>query len=133
GLGLRLLDHASSSARDAKTEPALSWKCRWTGIPSRFSQRWTVLTSRLRCAAMSFHESSRSSGGFPGGGAAESGLEGSATLASGWRQDEERSRGNSNARSYLRQCGCCVRIGNERSMSETSRRPRTREILESGG
>lgn len=92
GLWLRLLDHASSSARDAKTEPSLSWICRWTGIPSRFSQRWTVLTSRLRCAAMSFHESSRSSGGFPREGAAESGLGGSATLASGWRQDWERSK-----------------------------------------
>ena len=31
-------------------------------MPSRFSQRWTVVTSRLRCAAISFHESRRSSG-----------------------------------------------------------------------
>ena len=31
-------------------------------MPSRFSQRWTVVTSRLRYAAISFHESSRSSG-----------------------------------------------------------------------
>ncbi len=30
----------------------------------------------------------------------------------------------------LRQCGCCVRIPNERSMSEPGRRPRIREILE---
>jgi hypothetical protein len=29
--------------------------------------------------------------------------------------------------------GCCVRIPNERSMSEPSKRPRKREILESGG
>jgi hypothetical protein len=31
-------------------------------MPSRFSQRWTVLTSRFRYAAMSFQESSRSEG-----------------------------------------------------------------------
>jgi hypothetical protein len=29
-------------------------------MPSRFSQRWTVLTSRLRKAAISFQESRRS-------------------------------------------------------------------------
>src|SRR5262245_20704335 len=34
------------------------------GIPSRFSHRWTVVTSRLKCPAISFHEFSRSSGGW---------------------------------------------------------------------
>jgi hypothetical protein len=44
---------------------------------------------------MSFHESSRSSAGFPRDGAAESGLGASATLASGWRQGGEGSKPDS--------------------------------------
>ena len=44
------------------------------GIASRFSQRWTVVTSRLRYDAISFHESRRSSGGLSGGGTLLDGL-----------------------------------------------------------
>src|SRR5881275_80785 len=35
---------------------------------SRFSHRWTVVTSRFRYAAISFHESRRSPRGVAGGG-----------------------------------------------------------------
>ena len=65
--GFRLRVQASNSEREAETEPILSWRWRWTGIPSRFSQRWTVVTSRLRYAAISFQESSRSSRGLSDG------------------------------------------------------------------
>ena len=69
-------DHASSSERNAYTDPSLSCRWRCTGICSRFSHRCTVLTSRRRCVAMSFHESNRSSGpggsGRPGDGEAGS-------------------------------------------------------------
>jgi hypothetical protein len=57
----RLRAHASRSALNAYTDPIFWWTCRWTGMPSRFSQRCTVVTSRLKYAAISFHESSRSS------------------------------------------------------------------------
>src|SRR5215208_1179044 len=54
---LRVRAQASNSALDAYTDPILSWWCRRTGIASRFSQRWTVVTSRFRYAAISFHDS----------------------------------------------------------------------------
>lgn len=44
----RLFVHASSSDRKAYTDPILSCRCLCTGIPSRRSHRWTVVTSRLR-------------------------------------------------------------------------------------
>src|SRR5271170_8274829 len=62
--GLRLWRQASSSEVNAYTELRLSCTWRCTGIASYFSQRWTVVTSRPRYAAISFHESSWSSGGF---------------------------------------------------------------------
>src|SRR5882724_9452972 len=42
-------------------------------MPSRFSQRWTVVTSRFRYAAISFHESRRSSFGRNDAGVPETG------------------------------------------------------------
>jgi hypothetical protein len=47
-LTLRERVHPSNSARDAYTEPRLSCRCRCTGIPSRFSHRCTVVTSRFK-------------------------------------------------------------------------------------
>jgi len=61
----RVVHHALSSERYAKTDPSLSCKWRCTGIASRLSHRCTVLTSRFRYDAIFFQESSRSSG-WPG-------------------------------------------------------------------
>ena len=53
-------------------------------IPSRFSQRWTVVTSRFRYAAISFHESKRSSGRSSGGFLDDGVTEDGALIALSW-------------------------------------------------
>ena len=57
--------HCSSSGLDVKTELSLAWRCRWTGRPSSFSQRWTVRTETSNRAAISFQELSRSPVSLP--------------------------------------------------------------------
>src|SRR5215472_12097691 len=59
-------------------------------MPSRFSQRWTVVTSRWRCAAISFHESSRPSGGLSDGGVPGDG----SAIAGSWLVCGRRGLGN---------------------------------------
>lgn len=57
-----VLSHRASSLSKAKTRPLAPPGNRWTGRALSFSHRRTVLSSRPKKAAISFHESRRRSG-----------------------------------------------------------------------